>query len=245
MASSDARRLASDGGASLRRARGGAAGAGERGPSHERRLRADQHGARRRRCTRWSGSAKGRPSAHAPAPRAKLLLAGRQRSATTRASTRPGGAALSADEAAIGVWMVRDRATLASLLTRCELLAAMPAAAGARTLIKTSDEAYRSTDNKTCPRRVGLGAGRAALRRPSTPGDASRAAERLEPGTEPPQRAPGTWPCTTPSGRADLAARDRTMARHTPLLKRCAAWRASSTRALPEAWTTPVDGRRA
>lgn len=55
-----------------------------------------------------------------------------------------------ADEAAAGTWVVRDRATLGVLFYRgCELLrgdaAALPKA---RALLKTSAEAYRSTDNR-------------------------------------------------------------------------------------------------
>jgi hypothetical protein len=55
-----------------------------------------------------------------------------------------------ADEAASGVWVVRDRATLGVLFYRgCELLrgdaAHLPRA---RSLLKTAAEAYRSTDNR-------------------------------------------------------------------------------------------------
>ncbi len=56
----------------------------------------------------------------------------------------------SADEAASGVWVVRDRVTLGVLFYRgCELLrgdaGSLPRA---RTLLKTAAEAYRSTDNR-------------------------------------------------------------------------------------------------
>jgi len=55
-----------------------------------------------------------------------------------------------ADEAAAGTWVVRDRATLGVLFYRgCELLRADAATLPkARALLKTSAEAYRSTDNR-------------------------------------------------------------------------------------------------
>jgi hypothetical protein len=93
----------------------------------------------------------------------------------------------SADEAASGVWMVRDRATLGVLFYRgCELLrgdaSQLPRA---RTLLKTSAEAYRSTDNNDLLP-VALGFWAEAERRS---GDAEHsleiareAAERLEAG---------------------------------------------------------------
>jgi tetratricopeptide (TPR) repeat protein len=56
----------------------------------------------------------------------------------------------SADEAASGVWVVRDRVTLGILFYRgCELLRGESAGLQrARALLKTAAEAYRSTDNR-------------------------------------------------------------------------------------------------
>jgi hypothetical protein len=55
-----------------------------------------------------------------------------------------------ADEAASGVWVVRDRVTLGVLFYRgCELLRGDPAMLQrARTLLQTAAEAYRTTDNR-------------------------------------------------------------------------------------------------
>ena len=55
-----------------------------------------------------------------------------------------------ADEAAGGMWVVRDRVTLGILFYRgCELLRADASGLGrARSLLKTTTEAYRSTDNR-------------------------------------------------------------------------------------------------
>lgn len=56
----------------------------------------------------------------------------------------------SADEAATGGWIVKDRVTLGVLFYRgCELLGADPSNLGrARSLLKISAEAYRATDNR-------------------------------------------------------------------------------------------------
>jgi hypothetical protein len=60
------------------------------------------------------------------------------------------GPRASADEAASGVWVVRDRVTLGVLFYRgCELLRGDAAGLHrARSLLKTAAEAYRSTDNR-------------------------------------------------------------------------------------------------
>ncbi|HEY4117500.1 MAG TPA: AAA family ATPase, partial [Byssovorax sp.] len=55
----------------------------------------------------------------------------------------------SADEAASGAWIVRDRVTLGVLFYRgCELLRAESGINRARLLLKTAAEAYRSTENR-------------------------------------------------------------------------------------------------
>ena len=56
----------------------------------------------------------------------------------------------SADEAATGAWIIKDRVTLGVLFYRgCELLRCDPASLGrARSLLQISAEAYRATDNR-------------------------------------------------------------------------------------------------